>query len=111
MMLADLESSALLGRRLSTHAYFPLVRRLTFRADRSVVERGGIIGKHAGDGTTAFFLAESAESESAAARACIESARALRTDAALAAERSQIDANEVLRMGLIGARAPTSVAS
>lgn len=101
MLFADLDSSTLLARRLSTHAYFALVRRLTFRADRSVVDRGGIIGKHVGDGITAFFLAESAESESAAARACIESARALREDAALAAERSQIDPSEVvLRMGL-----------
>jgi class 3 adenylate cyclase len=102
MLFADLDSSTLLARRLSTHAYFALVRRLTFRADRTVVDRGGIIGKHVGDGITAFFLAESAESESAAARACIESARALREDAAVAAGRSQIDDSNqvVLRIGL-----------
>ena len=101
ILFADLESSTPLGRRMSTHAYFALMRRLAWRADRSVVRGGGIVGKHVGDGITAFFLAEDAGSESRAARACIETARTLREDAASAAERSDLDpAQVVLRMGL-----------
>jgi class 3 adenylate cyclase len=101
ILFADLESSTALARRLSTKAYFALVRRLTSLADQSVVGAGGIVGKHVGDGITAFFLTEDAGSESAAARACIETARALREDAAAAADRSGLDPGQVvLRTGL-----------
>jgi class 3 adenylate cyclase len=101
ILFADLESSTPLARRLSTEAYFALIRRLVVRADESVVRAGGIVGKHVGDGITAFFLAEQRGSESAAARACLEVARDLRHDAAEAARRSQLQAEEVtLRMGL-----------
>src|SRR4051794_24819604 len=101
LLFADLESSTPLGRRLSTHAYFALMRRLFWRADRSIVAAGGIVGTHVGDGITAYFLAEDAGSESAAARAAIETAVALRADAAAAAERSHLDpADVVLRVGL-----------
>jgi class 3 adenylate cyclase len=101
ILFADLESSTPLGRRLSTHAYFALLRRLFWRADRSVVEAGGIVGNHVGDGVSAYFLAEDAGGESAAARACIASAAALREDAAIAAERSHLDTSQVvLRIGL-----------
>jgi class 3 adenylate cyclase len=101
ILFADLESSTPLSRRLSTHGYFALMRRLFYRADRSVVSAGGIVGKHVGDGITAFFLPEHAGSESRAARACIETAQRLREDAAAAAERSHVDPGQVvLRMGL-----------
>lgn len=101
ILFADLESSTPLGRRLSTHAYFALLRRLFWHIDRSVVGAGGIVGNHVGDGVTAYFLAEDAGSESAAARACIEAAAAMREDAALAAERSHLDPSQVvLRIGL-----------
>jgi class 3 adenylate cyclase len=101
ILYADLESSTALGRRLSTHSYFALVRRLTRLADHSVVDAGGIVGKHVGDGITAFFLTEDAGSDSAAARACIETARALREAAATAAERGGLESDQVvLRMGL-----------
>jgi class 3 adenylate cyclase len=99
MLFADLESSTSLSRRLSTQTYFSLIRRLSSRADRSVVDRGGLIGKHVGDGITAFFLAE--DGESATARACIESAWALQEDAAAAASRSGVDPEKaLLRIGL-----------
>ena len=101
ILFADLESSTALGRRLSTQAYFALIRRLIVRADESIVRAGGIVGKHVGDGITAFFLAEDAGSESRAARASIEAARLLRGDAAVAAERSRLAPGEVLlRIGL-----------
>ena len=57
VLFADLENSTPLSRRLSTPAYFALIRRLTSRSDRAVVSAGGIVGKHVGDGVTAFFLA------------------------------------------------------
>jgi class 3 adenylate cyclase len=47
-----------------------------------VIAREGIAGKHAGDGGSALFLAaESGGSESAAARATIDAARAIREGA------------------------------
>ncbi len=71
ILFADLEASSLLARRLSTASYFSLGRRLTRAADQCVVDAGGLVGRHVGDGMVAFFLAETAGSESAAARACV----------------------------------------
>ncbi len=86
LLFADLASSSALSRRLSSRDYFTLIRRLASRADRSAVRAGGIVGKHVGDGITAFFLAETYGSESAAARACIEAARTMHRDAAEAGD-------------------------
>ena len=58
VLFADLESSSPLSRRLSTASYFTLVRRLARAADQCVVDAGGLVGSHAGDGIVAFFLAE-----------------------------------------------------
>ncbi len=77
VLFADLEGSSPLARRLSTAAYFELASRLVVAADRCVVDAGGLVGRHVGDGVAAFFLAEHAGSESGAARACIGAARAL----------------------------------
>ena len=77
VLFADLEGSTQLAKRLPTASYFTLVRRLTRAADKCVVDAGGLVGRHAGDGVTAFFVAETAGSESAAARACISAVRAL----------------------------------
>ena len=101
ILFADLESSSPLARRLPTASYFALVRRLVRAADHCVVEAGGIVGRHVGDGVAAFFLAESLGSESAAARACVEAARALRLATAEVAERSGLAVDDVvLRFGL-----------
>ena len=101
ILMADLEASSPLARRLSTAQYFAFVRRLVRAADRCVVDAGGIVGRHAGDGVVAFFLAETAGSESAAARSCIIAARALRDTLADIAARSEIPASELsLRFGL-----------
>ena len=101
ILFADLEASSSLSRRLSTSDYFNLARRLVRAADESVVQAGGIVGRHLGDGVTAFFLAETLGTESAAARACIEASRSLREAAAGIAERSQLDPAElILRFGL-----------
>lgn len=101
MLFADLENSTALSRQLSTAAYFALIQRITRRADRAVVDHHGIVGKHAGDGVTAFFLAEQAGSEAAAARSCVEAMRGIRDAARRAADRSDLDAEAVtMRFGL-----------
>src|SRR6266581_7439885 len=79
VLMADLEASSPLARHLSSAQYFAFGRRLLRAADRCVIDAGGIVGRHAGDGVVAFFLAETTGSESAAARGCITAARMLRT--------------------------------
>jgi class 3 adenylate cyclase len=101
ILMADLEASSPLARRLSTAQYFAFARRWVRATDQCVVDAGGIVGRHAGDGLVAYFLAETAGSESAAVRACITSARALRGVLGDVAVRSDIPAAEVsLRFGL-----------
>jgi class 3 adenylate cyclase len=101
ILFADLEGSSLLARRLSTASYFALGRRLARAADQSVIDAGGLVGRHVGDGMVAFFLAETAGSESAAARNCISAARALRVAVREVAARSELQPDDVvLRFGL-----------
>jgi class 3 adenylate cyclase len=101
VLMADLEGSSSLARRLSTAQYFAFGRRLVRSADQCVVDHGGIVGRHVGDGVVAFFLGETAASESAAARACIETARALRAAVSEVAEASGLEPDAVsLRLGL-----------
>jgi class 3 adenylate cyclase len=78
ILFADLEASGDLSRRVSSRAYFALVRSFVDLVDGHVVDEQGIVGKHAGDGATALFLAEHAGSESAAAANAIRVARAIR---------------------------------
>jgi hypothetical protein len=112
ILFADLEASSPLARRLSTASYFALGRRLVRAADQCVVDAGGLVGRHVGDGVGAFFLAETAGSESAAAYSCIAAARALRGAVADVAERTGLKPEEVvLRFGLTGARTSTSATS
>ena len=101
IMFADLEASSPLARQLSTASYFALGRRLVRAADQCIIDAGGLVGRHVGDGVVAFFLAETAGSESAAARACVTAARALRASLGEAAERSDLAPEDVrLRFGL-----------
>ncbi len=101
VLMADLEASSPLAKRLSTAQFFAFGRRLVRAADKIVIDHGGIVGRHAGDGIVAFFLAETAGSESSAARACIATARALRNALIEIAGRTGIDdPNVALRFGL-----------
>jgi class 3 adenylate cyclase len=75
ILFADLEASGALSRRLPSATYFRLIRELTTAVDAVVGEHEGIVGKHAGDGVSAFFLAEQAGGEDRAARGAIEAAR------------------------------------
>lgn len=101
ILFADLEGSTALARRMSTAGYFSLGRGLVRAADESVIEAGGIVGRHAGDGVVAFFPAQTAGSESAAAAACIAAARSLRARVPGIAEHHGLAPGDlVLRFGL-----------
>lgn len=101
ILFADLESSSSLSRRLSTASYFSLGRRMARAADQCVIDAGGLVGRHVGDGVVAFFLAESTGSESAASRACIQAARGLREAMVAIAARSELAPDDlVMRFGL-----------
>jgi class 3 adenylate cyclase len=75
ILFADLQESGVLSRRLPSAAYFDLICALTGAIDEVIGRHHGIVGKHAGDGVTAFFLADDAGSHSAAARCSVEAAR------------------------------------
>jgi class 3 adenylate cyclase len=101
VIFADLEGSVPLAKRLPTATYLTLVRRLTRAVDSCVIEAGGLVGRHAGDGVGAFFVAETIGSESAAARACITMARALQEATKTIAEQHELRPEEVtVRAGL-----------
>jgi class 3 adenylate cyclase len=100
ILFADLQASSVLSRRLSSASYFDLIKTLTTAIDNAVVKRLGIVGRHAGDGVTAFFLANDVGSASAAARATIEAGRAIgaaaeRVGAELEREHGSLAADEV----------------
>jgi class 3 adenylate cyclase len=101
VLFADLEASSPLAKRVSTSQYFAFARRMVRAVDQCLIDHGGIVGRHAGDGVTGFFLAETAGSESAAARSCIEAARALRGVLSEVVKRSDLQEETVtLRFGL-----------
>ncbi len=107
VMFADLEGSSRLARELPTAAYARLIRRLARAIDGDVVARGGIVGKHAGDGATAFFLAEDHGGASVAASAAIASARAALAAASAKAAAAGLDPGRVrLNVGLHWAAGP-----
>ncbi len=88
ILFADLRASGALSRRLASATYFKAVRDATTAIDEVVVSRRGIVGKHAGDGVTAFFVCDDFESESATARAALDAALAIPPAAAEAAGRT-----------------------
>ena len=106
ILFADIQASGVLSRRLSSAAYFKLVRAATTAIDEVVVEHKGIVGKHAGDGVTAFFLAQDLGSDSAAARAALDAGRSMpaaayRAATALGEEVGPVDLRDAaLNVGL-----------
>jgi class 3 adenylate cyclase len=101
ILMADLEASSPLARHLSSAQYFEFVRRLVRAEDKCIIDAGGIVGRHAGDGIVAFFLAATAGTESAAATSCITAARSLRGVLANIADQSNlVDSDLSLRFGL-----------
>jgi class 3 adenylate cyclase len=86
VLFADLQSSGTLSRRLPSAAYFELVSDLTTEMDQAVLRHKGIVGKHAGDGVTAFFLVDEFADPSACAAAAIDAGRDMRQAACRVAD-------------------------
>ncbi len=81
VLFADIEGSTSLSRRMASSAYFDLIRALTRACDAAILDEGGVIGKHAGDGVSAFFLADQIGSSPAAALGALRAARAIQAAA------------------------------
>ena len=101
ILFADLQASGTLSRRLPSAGYFRLIRSLTTAIDEVIGEFGGIVGKHAGDGVTAFFLVDDLGSPSAAARCALAAASGIgaaarATAAAVGDAGAPIEAEDVL---------------
>lgn len=75
ILFADIQASSTLARRLSTQRWFELIRQFSTFADETVVENTGIVGRHAGDGLAAFFLAQQVGSRAAACAAALHAGR------------------------------------
>lgn len=56
ILFADLQGSSRLSRALPTSIYFALIRSLATGVDRAIASNGGVVGRHAGDGVSGFFL-------------------------------------------------------
>ena len=101
ILFADLEGSSALSRTLSTSNYFAAGRRIVRATDRCVVDAGGLVGRHVGDGVVAFFPVEVFESESDAAKGCIRTARDIETAMREVASQCGLPAEQlVMRFGL-----------
>ena len=56
ILFADVEASGKLSRRLPSSSYFDFIRDFSTTSDDVIIDGGGIVGDHAGDGVTAFFV-------------------------------------------------------
>ena len=81
VLFADLEGSTRLSRSLSTSTYFGLIRSLATAMDSAIASHGGVVGKHAGDGVSGFFLASEGEDPSSIADEAMIAAREIRSAA------------------------------
>jgi class 3 adenylate cyclase len=77
VLFADIQASGELSRHLSSAAYFSLVHELFTKLDGIVIDANGIVGKHAGDGLSAFFLADDCDAEEGPTGAAVDAAIAL----------------------------------
>ncbi|MDD7937204.1 adenylate/guanylate cyclase domain-containing protein [Actinomycetospora lutea] len=77
VVFADIDGSGPLSRRLPTPVYFELIRGVTTAFDELVARHGGIVGKHAGDGASAYFLREGHGSDAQAAGAALRAVQEL----------------------------------
>jgi class 3 adenylate cyclase len=100
VLFADIQSSGELSRHLSSAAYFQLVQALFTHLDQVVIEAQGIVGKHAGDGLSAFFLTEECDSGIGAAGAALDAARKLASTARETAERAELQPAHDLQLNV-----------
>lgn len=99
VLFCDLHESGRLSRELSSAAYFKMIRRLWTGIDAAIANRCGIVGKHAGDGASAFFLAEDLGSASRAAAAAIRAARGIH-EVSEEIFRDVVDSQCLMKVGL-----------
>lgn len=99
VLFCDVNESGRLSRELSSAAYFRLIRRLWRGVDEVIAQECGIVGKHAGDGASAFFLSEDLDSAGGAAAAAIRAARRIH-DVARDVAADVTDGSELLKVGL-----------
>jgi class 3 adenylate cyclase len=69
ILFADLQGSSRLSRMLPTSTYFSFIRSLATAADAAIASNGGVVGRHAGDGVSGFFLLAEGEASTVAASA------------------------------------------
>ncbi|HEX3316658.1 MAG TPA: adenylate/guanylate cyclase domain-containing protein [Solirubrobacteraceae bacterium] len=101
ILFADIEASGKLSRRLPTSTYFAFIRDFSTAADDVIIDGGGIVGDHAGDGLTAFFVVDDFGAASPAARAAVEVARGLQAGIDRAGRDVGLDDGAVhLRVGV-----------
>ena len=81
VLFADLEGSTRLSRLLPTSAYFSMIRSLATHADAAIADNDGVVGRHAGDGVSAFFLVSDGANASNIAASAITTARRIQTAA------------------------------
>lgn len=77
ILFCDLQGSTELSRSMPTAQYFRLIRSVWTEIDELVADHQGIIGKHAGDGASAYFLVDDVGSSSEAASAAVRTARSI----------------------------------
>lgn len=104
ILFADIQDSVTLSRGLASATYFALIRDLTSAIDAIVGRHEGVVGRHAGDGMSSFFLSEDHGSDSAAARATLEAARAMAVEStsvarSLAKQHTTLDP-DLVRMNI-----------
>jgi class 3 adenylate cyclase len=99
ILFCDLDGSGPISRHMSSANYFRLVRRLWTGIDRVVANQSGIIGKHAGDGASAYFLVEDLGSESAACAAAVAAAREIHEHSE-EIFRETLDSECLMRVGI-----------
>lgn len=81
VLFADLEGSSRLSRLLPTGTYFSLVRSLATQADMAIAANDGVVGRHAGDGVSGYFLVSEGVDASGVAAAAITTARTIQAAA------------------------------
>jgi class 3 adenylate cyclase len=90
ILFCDLAGSTDLARRLPSALYFRLLSAVAKRIDDIIIRHSGLVGKHAGDGASAYFLQNDHNGISAVIRAAIVSAREIQIE-------TKAIANEILK--------------
>lgn len=99
LLFCDMHESGVISRRLPSAAYFKLVRRLWTGIDHVIATETGIVGKHAGDGASAYFLVDDLGDESATVAAAIRAARRIH-EVSAEVFREIVDSDCLMKIGV-----------